>query len=408
MTTLKTFFDTEFADVKFDRKFCERVIRFANYFVNKNEDHTSFFGSVLIGVNPIYFTDRDMEAWFDDVLEVDEDLLRARFKQVEYIDHENHIVASDVFNHIPAYICYRLRKQKDIPMNIKHDAMVSAFMILNYKYLTSLFYKRFKYPAKREVAEAAFMSLDYRFDIKKYGSWLALFRARGEDMVRADSVYSPFLDRFDDDYWGVRIVTDTQGRIRELINKYYSVYINTLNAGERVISTSMTAVTGDGEMMLKDKVTGYASYMTYIHEVVNHEQSFIKPELVDLVIQAMPTMQPSMLTESLKYISRNFEQPRAAFIKQFLDESVLYTFDFLQTQRSSLRNNTNLTNVIVKVKALLMSAKTDDPRIMAIREIGEKIAREATPIRSAASLAACRTGLMLYILLRTMTKNYYS
>lgn len=407
MTTLKSFFDTEFAEITFDRKLCERIIRFANYFVNKNEDHTSFFGDVLIGVNPIYFTDRDMDYWFDDVLGVDEDLLRHRFKQVEYIDHENHIVASDVFNHIPAYICYRLKKVNGIPNNIKHEAMASAFMVLNYKYLTSLLVRRFKYPAKREVAEATFMALDYRFDIKKYGSWLALFKARGEDMVREDSVYHPFLDKFDDDYWGVRIVTDTQGRIRELINKYYSVYINTLNAGSRVISNSSVAVVGDGEMMLKDKAHGYASYMTYIHEIINNENSFIKPELVDLIITAMPTMQPSMLTDSLKFMVRNYEQPHMNYIKEFIDETVLYTFDYLQTQRQSLKNNTNLTSVIIKIRALVMSAKTEDPRVMTIRTVGEKIVDNACKSRNVALIAAARTGIMLYVLLRTMTKNHY-
>ncbi|MFO5520780.1 hypothetical protein ACLBP3_29620, partial [Klebsiella pneumoniae] len=78
---------------------------------------------------------------------------------------------SDVFNHLPVYICSRLLKSTNVSLNIRHEAMVSCFMVLHFTYLTSLLVPRFKYPARKEVAEAAFATLNYLSDINTPASY---------------------------------------------------------------------------------------------------------------------------------------------------------------------------------------------------------------------------------------------
>lgn len=407
--TVREVLDKHFEDVKFDRAFCQRIIDYTVRLMNRDADHSAFFGGVLMGVNEIRFYDNDRELWFDDVIQVDEDLLQHDFNQAEGIDPK-HIVASSAFNHIPGYIAMRLFKETSIPLNLRQSAMIHAFMTLHVKYITSLLVRRFKYPAKREVAEATFAALKYTFDIKRIGSWGGLIRDRAEGIIANDSIYHSFMmDRSDSyEYWSRRIVTDTQTRIRELIKKYYDMYLTTLAQGSRIVSTSDVMINGDGEMALRDRVNGYSTYLRYMHTTAQHPDNFIKPQLTAIIEKAMHTMPPNMLTETLQFISRNIGQSRSKDITTMIDESMLYAFDYMQSNRSSTMRNNDLADLIAKIRARVMAPKSDDYRVLKIRDVGEKIVFQATKSKHEGQVAATRTGVMLYIILRGLTKSYYT
>ncbi|BEG72656.1 hypothetical protein [Pseudomonas phage PA1C] len=410
--TIRQVLDKHFEDVKFDRDLCKRIIDYTVRYMNRNEDHSAFFGGVLLGVQEVRFYDTDREIWFDDVLRVDDDLLRHDFVKAEGID-PTHIVASDPFNHIPGYLTIQLNKRNDIPLNIKQEAITCAFMVLHFKYLTSLLVRRFKYPARREVAEATFAALNYKFDIKAIGSWGKLIRERSEGISSNDTsniYYSYLHDKIEDKdgYMSKRVVTDTQSRIRELINKYYEVYIRTLQSGSRLVMTSDIGVNTDGDQILRDKVNGYSGYLRYMHGVVNNEQNFIRPELLGVIENSMAAMPPKLLVESLQYMSRNYGQPRMGHLEKLVDECLLYAFDYMQSIKTSVQRNTDLNGIIVKIRAKLMASRSEDPRVLFMRDTGEAMVKEATKIKNPAVIAATRTGIMLYIILRAMTRNYYS
>ncbi|MFO5759797.1 hypothetical protein ACLBQR_31035, partial [Klebsiella pneumoniae] len=109
-------------------------------------------------------------------------------------------------------VCSRLLKSTYVPLIIRHEAMVSCFMVLHFKYLTSLLVPRFKYPARKGVAEAAFAALNYRFDIKTIGSWEKLFRQRAEGIIAPVSICAPFLTGKTQAlaYWSGPVRADTQ------------------------------------------------------------------------------------------------------------------------------------------------------------------------------------------------------
>lgn len=409
--TMREVMDEHFKDVKFDAALCKRIIEYSIRFMNRNEDHSAFFGGVLMGVNPIYFYDTDRELWFDDVLRIDEDHLQHDFQRAEDVDPVNQKVASDVMNYTPGYITMRLMQQKDIPLKTRHEACKHAFQVLHYKYITSLLVRRFKYPARREVAEAAFAALNYKFDIKTLGSWGNLVKDRAEGIISQESIYWPVLSEqpgVDYDYWTRRIVTDTQTRIRELINKYYSVYINTLNSGATIRTTSDIMINTDGEMALRDKVNGYRTYLGYIHSVCISRDNLIKPDLLGVVGNAMHTMPEPMLISTLEFIARNFNQSRSKDLTKFVDESLLYCFEYMQSIKMSVQRQNDLKDLTQKLRLLLMAPKSSDPRVLLIRDMGDQIVKNATNSKHAGQIAATRTGLTLYLILRALTRNYYT
>ena len=241
MATLKEVFDDQFRDVAFDRDLCLRVIRFSNQFMTRNDDHASFFGGVLMGVHPIRFLTSDRERWYEDVLDVDEVLLAENFKTVTEVNHTFNVMG-DVFNYTPIYVAHRILYNPKLPMNLRKEAAMHAFMVLHYRYLTSLLVPRFTYLADPEIAQATYMRLSGRFDIRRYGSWRKLLIARSEDLIGPNSIYRDFIRDFKPDAKVIRIVTDTQGRIRELVKKIYQTYIDTKEAGERVRSVTQLGI----------------------------------------------------------------------------------------------------------------------------------------------------------------------
>jgi hypothetical protein len=409
--TMREVMDEHFKHVKFDAALCKRIIEFSIRFMNRNEDHSAFFGGVLMGVNPIYFYDTDRELWFDDVLHVDEDHLQYDFQRAEGVDPANQKVASDVMNYTPGYITMRLLKESNIPIKTRQEACKHAFQVLHYKYLTSLLVRRFKYPARREVAEASFAALNYKFDIKTLGSWGNLIKDRAVGIISNESIYWPVLSEqpgVDYDYWTRRVVTDTQTRIRELINKYYSVYIATLNSGAMIRTTSDIMINTDGEMALRDKVNGYRSYIGYMHTVCISKDNLIKNDLLGVIGNAMHTMPEAMLIQSLEFIARNFNQARSKDLTKFVDESLLYCFEYMQSIKLSVQRQNDLAPLTARLRLLLMAPKSSDPRVILIRDMGDQIVKNATNSKHAGQVASTRTGLCLYLILRAITKSYYT
>lgn len=410
-TTIVELLDRHFAELKLDRAFCMRVINFVTRFMNKNQDHSAFFGGALLGVNPVRWFPADREQWFDEVLRVNDDLLQYDFLKLDVID-PSHNVNSDVFNHIPAYLCRKLMFTTDLPGNLRDETMIALFTLLHIKYLTSLLSRRFQYPAKREVAEATFMSLNYKWDIRRLGSWHALIRDRCLSIIGPETNYTDHIFGAKNtltDYWSTRIVTDTQSRIREVINKIYAVYIQVLKEGGRVVSTSEMGVSTDGEAFLKDKVNGFGSYLRYGKEIVTNEANFIRPELMGVIERAMQdSMPPDPFLATLQYLVRNTGQARMQHLDKMLEECLLYVFDLMQSERTSIQRTNDIGGLVLKIKSKLMASRSSDPRVLYLREVGEKIVADATGVKNKAVQAATRTGLMLYITLRVLTKNHYA
>lgn len=411
MSTLKAIFDEQFDEVVFDKALCQRIIRFSQWFMTRNDDHSAFFGGVLLGVNPIRFYDSDREKWYEEVIDIDESLLENGFKAASAIDF-NYNVMSDVFNYTPIYLCHRLRMEKGISKSLVEEAQMHAFMVLHYRFLTSLLVTRFRYPADPEIAQATYASLSMRFDIKKYGSWRNLLEARSSNLASPESIYNGVINDFSPDTSKgtgasvIRVVTDTQGRIRELVNKIYAIHVNNKDLGKRVSITTDIQFDHLGETVLKDRKGGYASLLRYANEVALLPQSLIKPELVDVINNLMSTMPPQLLIESLKYLSTHYQQPKMEALELIVKEALLFAFDFMHRNRTLVRTN-DLATILVRLRALLTASRTTDPVIIRLRNLTEQLVLKAVNTKNTAVIASVRTGLLLYIVLRTLSKQHY-
>jgi hypothetical protein len=405
MESIKTTFEEECQGLSIDLKLANRIAQFQANFRTKNEEHIQFFGGKLLGVQVVRFVDSDRDTWFQEILQADDYALRERLIALPEVNDKFH-VSSDAMNLSCCWLMHALW-HSSIPSAAKEDAMVNVALVLQYKFITSLLYNYFKYPADKAVAEATYARLSYKFSIKNYDSWYSLLRALSERLVQKNGLHWRAIDQMTDDGDVVRMVNDVQSRIRDMIKNIYREFMLVHKQGIKIHSSS-AVVEFDGEEVLRDRTHGLQNYTRYIQSVVPDRGSFIRQELVAIIEKLMGSMNPRLFTECLEWMSANYQRQGAGIIEELLDDTLVHSFTYLSANTTLVRSTHDLPGILSKLKGTYTSSRSTDPTLLALREKAEKVAKLATNNKNSNTLAALRTGMLLYICLRTYTMHYYS
>lgn len=404
--SIRTVFNEECYDLVVDQKFIKKLHNYQVSFVNKNDDHIAFFGGHVLGVHVVRFTPSDQDTWFDEILGVDPGPLEARLLALPEVN-ENFIVSSDTMNLSCAWLTHAIYNSKHLTAPQKHEAMIDALLVLQYKFLTSRLYRLFRYPADPAVAEATYSQLSYKFAIKQHGTWFALLKARCEAVIEKSSIHYKTISKMESDLDVVYMLNDTQGRIRDLLKNIYGVFRTVHSQGIKVVSTS-GVVEHDGAEIFRDKTKNISTYMRYLNAIVSDKNSFIKEELLEIVEKLMHTMPPRLFRETLEWMSDNYRQSGVPEIEDVLNETLLHSFDYITNNTALVRNERDLPALLSRLRGVYMSSRTSDAAILDLREKTEKIVRKATGNKNTSTMASVRTGVLLYLICRTFTMNYYA
>lgn len=406
-------FNDECSGLAIDAKLVKRLHTYQVDFTQKNEEHTSFFGQNLLGVHIVRFDPSDRDRWFDDVLDADEIALERRLHALPGINPEFN-VSSDVMNLSGIWLLHKLFNSK-LPDKVKHAGMVDVMLVLQYKFFTSRLFRHFKYPADRAVAEATYAQLTLKFDIKKYGSWSALFLAKAEDTIAEKDpvtgkprIHYQTIVKMDDDADVVYFANDAQGRVRDMLKNLYGEFLKVHKQGVKIYSVSQV-VEHDGSEILKDRTRNISAYTRYLHTVITDKNSFIHEELVRVIVKVMHTMPESMFHETLEWMSRNYRQSKAEVVEEVLDEVLIHAFDYLVGHRDAVKTSSDLPGLISKLKGVYMSSRSTDPALLSLREKTEWMVSQATgkPTKSS-TVPSTRTGILLYCVVRAFTMKHYT
>ena len=400
---IRDVFESECKNLKIDMRLAKTIQRYAMAFVTKNEEHIQFFGSILIGVHKVRFTDDDRLAWFDDVLDVDEISLTNQLHSAPTINPD-FMVSSDAMNHSFIWLLHKFHTSDKLSNSVIHDTKVALISIMHYKFITSLIAWYFKYPADREIALAAYSSLSKKFDIKQYGSWSALIRARAESIVAKSGIHFNTYVRYNDDRSIIYMVNDIQSRIRELIKALTREFMEIHEKNAR-IGTSTSTMELEGEKVIRDRVKAFTVYRRYMQSVVGDLNSFIKPQLVKIVSNAMSGAPTNAITEALTYMSKHYNDNSTPFVADLVDEVLLHAFEYLQ-RRGIVVND--LTQILTKLRAIYTASRSSDPAVLKMRELGDTLVERSVSSKNDSVKAGVRTSVLLYVLLRALTRNYYT
>lgn len=406
MENVKQIFDEECKDLVIDTRFAKKLQKYQNDFVNKNPDHQEFFGGNLTGVNVVRFTDADRYNWFSDVLEVDDNVLEDRLLSLPTINSEYH-VSSDTMNLSCVWLTHAIYVSNKLNDKQKHDAMLDVILVLQYKYLTSRMFRHFKYPADKATAEATYAQLNYKYAIKVYGSWSALLTARSEEIISEKSIHFKTIREFNIDKDIVYMLNDTQGRIRDILKNIYDVFIRVHSQGTRILTTS-SVIEHEGVEVLKDKTSNTLAYGRYLNSIVTDRNSFIRDELVGVIEKLIHTMPSKLFRETLEWMSTNYRQSGATVIEDVLNETLIHCFDYIANNKDTIRSTSDYVTLLTKLKGAYMSSRSSDEVLLSLRNKVEKIVRMATSNKNDSVIAAVRTGVLLYIVLVSLTMKHYT
>ncbi len=413
---IKKVMDEEFSHLPIDNKLLQRILKYERDFINKNEDHITFFGGHLMGVQVVRFDPRDRAYWFDDVLEINEQSLQEKLyalisedpsdKGAPLIDPEFN-VRSDVMNITCGYLVHRFMTANNLPHDKKEQGAEAVIRIMLYKFLTSLLWNYFKYPANPQVAEATYNSLSLKFGLKKNGNWKKYLDERAHLTLHGDSIHHKTLFNMQDDEAFLYFIGDTQGRIRGTVKSIYAIFDRMNKAGVRIASTS-SVMEYDGELILKDKSRTYQAEIRYISDIIADRGSFVKPELLNIILKSMPTAPPDMFTKTLNWMSDNAGYGRDDIVNQLIMKTVIYSFNYLSRNPKLIKGRRDISGVLISLRGSFTASRSSDEDLMELRDMAEKIAGYATGSRNDTVLKAIRTAVLLYIIGRIMSKDYYS
>lgn len=406
-SSIKEVFKRQLSDLELDSKLVKRLSHFKHAFINKNDDHIKFFGGNLLGVEVVRYLQADRDEWFSEVLDVDDVSLTEALYSLEVINEE-YKRTSDVVNLTSIWLLHALYNSKQLSAAEKEKAMIDVVYMLQVKFITSIFAHYFKFPADKEIAQAVYESLSRKYALKQAGSWNALFTERSKDVIGHSSIHLKTIKNFDDDDAILYMITDIQGRIREVVKKMYAVLIQMRDNKDRISSTSSIALTTDGEAILKDRQRSFSTYKRYIHSIIPDRQTFIRDEVVSVITDAMHTMSLKLFIDVLEHCSANYGKAAHAEIGELCDETLLHAFEFLSTNRALLRNQGDLSKLLTRLRSLYMASRMVDPTLLKMRDLADSIVAKSSTSKNKAMQASLRTGLELYIVLRTFTMNYYS
>uniref|UniRef100_A0AAU8L0C3 Virion structural protein n=1 Tax=Pantoea phage Survivor TaxID=3232176 RepID=A0AAU8L0C3_9CAUD len=397
---VKDIFDAYVDDLVINERWVKTLKRYVYGFATKDNDHTEFFGSPYLGTHRVLFKTSDRVTFFRDIIDVDEVRLRDELIKTKWIN-KDFKVSSEVFNLSCIYLLHRVWNS-DLPRNLKEDAMVNIIMLFHYRIMTSIMNHYYGYLVKHSVAVTAYNKLSLKFDIKRYGSWNELFRARAEFIIDPRTgIHFDAFTKMDNDKKIVYMVNDMESRLKGVINDYTKVLYEIKDSVDLVETDSGLAIL-DGELNIKDVQKRETRYRNYISGVLNDKNSFYKQELAIYAAKAIPRTDADKLEMILRDFPMQYAHPKGEQYRLFVDDVIAHLFEYLNS--NSIRHN-DIKNIFFKIRGAYTSSKSSNALLLKLRNNGDELVKAMTGIKTDIKITSLRTSLMLYIVLRTLTMD---
>lgn len=403
MNQIKSIMDEHGKHLRFDSRLVGQLERFVQNFINKSPEHVKCLGSNLTGVNRLSWSLDDRLEWEENFLQIDGRELRQAILAIPHMDDVGR-VAGDNFNISCCWLAHRFYKS-DLPPRVKEKGMKLSMDILQYKLLSSIHSHYFKYPVDQNVAEATYAELSRKFDIKRYGSWRAVLDSRSENIIATGEIHEQTIRQFDDDIAIVKMIQDIQFRLRDKIKNIWEVMANVIEKDMKFGSVSST-IELDGALVTRDIERLSTEYIHFIKEAAAERDRFIKPDLVDVIESVMSTM-PEKPFEQLLVIFTEKVSKSDKNALQLVELTMEHLFNVVLADRKTTMRMNDIPAVLNRIRGLYTASRSNNDILEQMKEITEKFVRKDVKIVNNANVAALRTGLLLYLVLRAMVKDHY-
>jgi hypothetical protein len=403
---IKEYIGNHLQHLKYDKDLYLKILRFRVTWAQKDDDYIDFLGGNLTGVQPIRFSDRDEDNFYIDVLGIDKDNLVYDVKQyTKEKEAEEHVklgvVGTNPMYQTIVYMMHRFINSSAIGKH-KEDVLNELYYIFAYKVISSLISHYFSYNIDEATAKAVYERLSNRFMIKKLSSWQEVFEYRAKDINSPKGLHYISLTKLNTDE-AISIIQDMQGRIRGMLKNIYAVMLETIEANEKIVSTTLIEQNEDGEST-REIDNRPDRHINYIRSVINQPNDFIVDDYVYLMQVIIPNLDIEKFVETLKYISENLEiKPGSK--DDFIEVVMNNTISYLRTKNITGEYNKKVLDILKYMKGYWSSSSIKDKDIKYTKKYLTDIAYKATNKKTKWLLATISISVMLYIFLRAIGKN---
>lgn len=404
-SSIKQIFDDALVDLTLDKELFKRIKKYGQEFVYKNDEHINFFGSNLTGVYAVRFKTTDRNDWNLGILDIDEPAVRKQIIMLPTVK-ETWVRGTDVMNISCLYLVHRIYNMANLGPNEKYDAAMDVLMALHYKLISSLMANYYPYPADIRLAQMTYANLSKKFSIRQHGSWYKVLENQCKNILSPTGIHKRTIERFNDDGAIQNMITDVQGRLRAMVKKLWAVFEEVRSQNNKLMNVSGKVDLGD-KVVVRDLLRTDTPYVRYLGEIVLDKKRFIKKELIAVVGEVMQTMPEHLLEDVLVRLCDNAIN-RDKETLELLDETLLHAFDYMSKDKYMKNKLSNLGTILIKFRALYMASRSKEAKMLRMRDLAEKIAASSAKTKSSTVIASLKTGLLLYIILRTFSMDHYN
>ena len=209
---------------------------------------------------------------------------------------------------------------------------------------------------------------------------------RAHDIFSSSSIHYQTIKKFNDDAAIVYMITDIQGRLRNMVKNIWVVFDEIRTSDAKILTTGGT-IELDGKIVVRDVSRLLSDYSRYLNEIILDKNRFIKDELIQVISSAQYTMPQELLLQALTFISDNHSKQN---VKKFLDEVLLHAFEFVTQDKVGKESMSDLSILLSRLRALYMASRSSHPALLIIRDLGSQILKKSVNTRSESTLASVR------------------
>ncbi len=399
--SIKSVFDQHCGSLKIDGAFGKAVLAFANNFVNKNEDHIRFFGNGLLSTE-IKWLPSDTTRYFTEILKADEEELQDAIFKLPSINAD-HKVASNAFNLSVIYLVHRTLTSQ-MPLAVKENVATKLLSILQYKFFSSILNHFFRWGVNPQIAQRTYESMNFKYDLRVHRNWFTLCEAKSRNMISKQSIHIQTFLKFNDDDEIQYVLSDAQTRCRSTIKNITELYYIVRSEGSGISVTS-SLMEMEGEIGVRDLKRHSTQYRRYLTGLIGDGASFVRQNLVDIVAEANPSGNANNFQMSLYYLSSIYNNEKEKKVREFVERALDFSFQLITDKGI---NERNLAEVMLTIKGAVNASRNVSREVVFLRTEGDKLIRRAIGKKSPYPVSGERTAVILYLVLRAMTMNYYS
>ena len=320
-------------------------------------------------------------------------------------------VISDPFNLFVPYVLYCITNA-NITDQLKQQALFKLVMFYQYRFFTSLVNHRFPYKPDQATMDAMFENLTNKFDLKQYGTWANVMKARAVNILSANSLHAKTLQTFTEDKDVLYFITDTQTRIRNQINLITAEFMKTKEEKDRISSYSSLGSDEDGEKVLIDNNACFDMLVENVYTDSLSVAKFLDDKAIRLIVSMFSNLNTTNFRSFLvnfsdkavrdqrgKSADREIEQDGRLLLvgaKTFITNLIQKSY------RYCLQNKVDIRKPVMILKAMkdaFSSSRTSDETILQLRASSEYLVYNLQNSRRDSVLSALRIGFMLYIII---------